>query len=97
MEDFESYSKGKTASKNNGEQSASPKIEDLVKALVGKYDGKSENDLLKAIFKEAEKGRKNGTLKDEDIDRFSSILAPLVDPLKRKKLYEVCEKLKKQT
>ncbi len=96
MEDFESYSKGKTASKNRSEEGSSPKIEDLVKMLVGKYDGKSENDLLKAIFKEAEKGRKNGTLKDEDIDRFASILAPLVDPSKRKKLYEVCEKLKKQ-
>lgn len=94
MEDFESFSKGKRNSDRATTGTAG--IEDLVKMLAGKYDGKSEKELLTAIFKEAEKGRKNGTLSDADIDRFASILAPLVDSTKRKKLYEVCEKLKKK-
>jgi hypothetical protein len=92
MQDFESFSKN-TKAENFG---APTDLNDLIKNLAGKFDGKSENEILSAILKEAEKGRKAGTLKDEDIDRFASMLAPIIDDKKRKKLYSVVEKLKKQ-
>ena len=68
----------------------------MVKALAGKYDGATEEELIRAIVLEAEKGRRNGTLTDADIDRFVSMLAPILDDKKRKKLYAIAEKLKKK-
>ena len=97
MQDFDSFSKqvNDTAKTNVGAQGGDNyTITELVKSLCGKFDGKSENELLSAIFKEAEKGRKNGTLKDEDIERFTNLLAPMLDAQKRKKLYSIAEKLK---
>ena len=92
MQDFESFSKNTKAESS----SAPTDLSDLIKNLAGKFDGKSENEILSAILKEAERGRKAGTLKDEDIDRFASMLAPMLDDGKRKKLYSVVDKLKKQ-
>ena len=92
MQDFESFSKNTKAETFGGPTD----LNDLIKNLAGKFDGKSENEILSAIFKEAEKGRQAGTLKDEDIDRFASMLAPMIDDGKRKKLYSVVDKLKKQ-
>ena len=98
MQDFDSFSKQvndmpKGGNFNSGDNYT---ITELVKSLCGKFDGKSENELLSAIFKEAEKGRKNGTLKDEDIEKFVSLLAPMLDDKKRKKLYSIAEKLKQK-
>ena len=92
MQDFESFSK----TTKDESQSAPTDVNDLIKNLAGKFDGKSENEILSAILKEAERGRKAGTLKDEDIDKFASMLAPILDDKKRKKLYSVVDKLKKQ-
>ena len=61
-----------------------------------KYDGATEEELIKAIVLEAEKGRRNGSLTDADIDRFVSMLAPMLDDKKRKKLYAIAEKIKKK-
>ena len=97
MQDFDSFSKQvNDMPKNNTSAQSGDNytITELVKSLCGKFDGKSENELLSAIFKEAEKGRKNGTLKDEDIERFTTLLAPMLDDKKRKKLYTIAEKLK---
>ena len=92
MQDFESFSK---KTKENNSKTPSD-LTDLIKNLAGKFDGKSENEILSAILKETERGRQAGTLKDEDIDRFASMLAPMLDDGKRKKLYTVVEKLKRQ-
>ena len=46
-------------------------------------------------YAEAEKGRKNGSLSDADLDNFYNALAPMLDGAKRKKLEQVVKKLKK--
>ena len=96
MQDFDSFSKqvSDIPTTDNSQAGDNYTITELVKSLSSKFNGKSENDLLSAIFKEAEKGRRNGTLKDEDIERFTSLLAPMLDDKKRKKLYSIAEKLK---
>ena len=61
----------------------------------GAFEGKGEADILRAIYKEAERGRKAGTLTDSDLDNFYAALYPMLDSAKRKKLEQVINKLKK--
>jgi hypothetical protein len=89
MQDFNDY-----ARENN--QSKTPQdLLSLVTKLAQKYDGKSQNDLLMAIYQEAKKGKQNGTLSNADIDNFREMLSPLLDDKKRKILIKVTEELKK--
>ena len=67
----------------------------MAKKMAAAFDGKGEGDLLRAIYKEAEKGRKNGSLSDADLDNFYAALSPMLDGAKRKKLAFVISKLKK--
>lgn len=66
-----------------------------ISELSKKFDGKNQNDLLQAIYNETLKGKKNGTLTNADIDRFSSMLSPFLDDKKRKILDKIVRELKK--
>ncbi len=82
----------------NGDTSAmniDPNIANLVGSLAGKFDGKSQTELLKAIYEEAKKGKERGTLTNRDIDNFVNMLTPMLDAKKRKILFKVAEELKK--
>ena len=92
MQDFNEYSKN---FKNESVGDTEKSIMDLVKNLSKKFDGKSQNDLLKAIYEEAFKGKQNGTLSNEQIDAFYKVLAPMLDDKKRKLLGKVVEEIKK--
>lgn len=76
-------------SKNGGN------IFDLVSSIAKKFDGKNQNDLLKAIYEEALKGKRNGTLTNADIDNFVAVLSPALDNKQRKILHKISEELKK--
>ena len=89
MQDFNDYSKNFNENLNEGD------IAELVKRLSQRFDGKSQNDLLKAIYEEALRGKKNGTLTNEQIDNFQRILSPMLDDKKRKMLNKVVEEIKK--
>ena len=93
MQDFNSYSKEEQKEQKRSEQSAA-ESDRLAKQLATALAGKGEADILRAIYKEAERGRKAGTLTDEDLDRFASALSPMLDAAKRKKLEQVIKKLK---
>ena len=86
MRDFNNYSTGSKSQKDTM---------DAIKNFAGKYEGASENELILEIMKEAEKGRRNGTLTDSDIDRFKNMLEPMLNSAQRQKLYKVIEKIKK--
>ena len=90
MSDFASYS-GKNKAK---EKSADEWISEA-KRVASKYEGKSENDLLKAIYTQAVEGTRNGTLSNEQIDAFYRQFSPMLDAGKRKKLAKIVEQLKK--
>ena len=90
MSDFASYS-GKNKAK---EKSADEWISEA-KRVASKYEGKSENDLLKAIYTQAVEGKLNGTLSNEQIDAFYRQFSPMLDAGKRKKLAKIVEQLKK--
>jgi len=97
MEDFSEYIKNNT-NIDYQEEMQSPAYQNLfnmVSDLASKFDGKNQNDLMLAIYKEAKKGKENGTLKNSDIDSFVSMLSPFVDDKKKKLLRKIADELKK--
>ncbi|MDE6867764.1 MAG: hypothetical protein K2J83_01305 [Clostridia bacterium] len=94
MKDFKSYTP------ENNENAETPKSEEmnntveLAKKVSQAMNGKSQGQLLGTIIAEAERGKRNGTLTNADLDNFYNTLAPLVDGFKRKKLKEVINRLK---
>lgn len=89
MKDFASF-EGK-----NQEKKTTDEWMKEAKAVAGKYNGKSEGDMLKEIYSRAQEGKRNGTLTNEQIDAFYNQFAPMLDGAKRKKLQKVVEQLKK--
>ena len=67
----------------------------MVNDIARKFEGKDQNELLKAIFDEAKKNKKNGTLTNAEIDNFAAMLAPVLDDKKRKILDKIVADLKK--
>lgn len=58
------------------------------------YEGKSADEVMSAILAEAEKGKKNGTLTDEDVDGFASAVSPFLTDKQRKMLNVIVKKIK---
>lgn len=106
MKDFNDFKKsgvsgGQTDRQTtNGErtgQGNNPNTADIAEqfsALASKYEGKNADEIMRAILKEAEKGRKNGTLSDKDIDDFSNLISPMLTDGQRKTLDKVVKRLK---
>lgn len=80
----------------NGQMGSGVDIASLLSALAGKYEGASEDEIISAIISEAQKGRKNGTLKDEDLLAFKATISPMLSESQRKKLKKVVKYLLKQ-
>lgn len=93
MQDFNDYVKNSKENSNSGNSYDS--IKKIADSLAGKFDGKNQTDLMRAIYEEAKKGKKNGTLKNADIDNFAMMLEPMLDSNQKKMLYKVIAELKK--
>lgn len=91
MKDFNSYTPESDAERKDFEKSD---VAQMAAKMMGSFNGKSEADLMKAIYKEAEKNRRAGTLSDAELDNFYNTLSPMLDTAKRKKLGAVIKKLK---
>ena len=94
MEDFNSFANNQKDNPNQ-KMTMDGNLFNLITSLSNKFDGKSQTELIKAIYEEAKKGKQNGTLSNADIDNFSQMLSPLLDDKKRKILIKVTEELKK--
>ncbi len=92
MQDFKDFRNEKR--ETGGE--LNPDIMKMITDLTAKYKGADENKLWEAVYKEAMKGYKAGTLKTSDLDAFKSIIYPMLDDAKRKKLDEIILRLKKR-
>jgi hypothetical protein len=68
---------------------------ELAKVLSKEMNGKSEGQLLARIIAEAERNKRAGKLTNADLDNFYCTLSPILDGVKRKKLKEVVERLKR--
>lgn len=106
MKDFKSYNPPENPNQNANaadgtkDGANAPKPSDvnstveLAKVLSRAMQGKSEGQLLHTIIAEAERGKREGTLSNTDLDNFYNALSPLLDGFKRRKLKEVITKLK---
>ena len=92
MQDFNDFVKN-SSSPNQRENQQN--LMNMVMGLASKYDGKNTQELIKAVYEEAKKGKKNGTLTNADIDNFSAMLSPLLDDKQRKMLKKITEELKR--
>ncbi len=95
MEDFNSFANDQKNNKTKMPNGMDKNLYNLVSSLAGKFDGKSQNDLIKAIYQEAKRGKEQGTLSNADIDNFVGMLSPLLDDKKRKMLIKIADELKK--
>ena len=50
---------------------------------------------MMAIFEQAKKGKRAGTLTNKEIDDFAKMLSPFLDDSKRKMLNKIVNELKK--
>lgn len=92
MKDFNEYAEN---SNNAGGSNNQGNLFSLVNSLAKKFDGKSQTELLSAIYKEAKNGKQKGTLKNADIDNFVKTMSPFLDDRKRELLLKVAKDLKK--
>ncbi len=96
MQDFNSFASGKNNNSTpNGDMKMDKRLYELIGSLAGRFDGKSQSELIKAIYEEAKKGKQHGTLSNSDIDNFVQMLSPLLDDKKRKILNKIAIELKK--
>lgn len=87
MNDFASYNG------SNGEKSKEEWVKEA-QGVINEYAGKSENDLMRAIYARAVEGKRKGTLTNEQIDAFYAQFSPMLDGAKRKRLKKLVEQLK---
>ena len=92
MQDFNEYANNP---ENFNERGTNGDLFRTVSDLAKKFDGKNGNDLLRAVYAEAERGKKNGTLSNADLDKFAATLSPLLDEKKKALLKKVVADLKK--
>ncbi len=64
-------------------------------ALLKEYGGRSEGEILSAIYARAVQGKREGTLTNEQIDAFYDRFSPLLDAFKKKRLKKLVEQLKR--
>lgn len=92
MQDFNDFIKNNQAPNGSANQQ---NLMNMVMSLASKYDGKNTQELIRAVYEEAKKGKKNGTLTNADIDNFATMLSPFLDDKKRKMLKKITEELKR--
>lgn len=100
MNDFKSFSpknnntqNGENAAKAPGSEQLNNTVE-MAKIITNAMNGKSAGQILQTIISEAERGKREGTLSNADLDNFFAAVSPILDGAKRKKLKEVIARLK---
>ncbi len=99
MKSFRNYAKTTQTQRDTNTQQPSGEqtvksAEELTQSIASAYHGKSSAEMLKNVLTEAEKSKRAGTLSNEEIDNFYQSFAPMLDPIQRKKLRAIVEKLK---
>lgn len=69
--------------------------ETLTKQIAAAYRGKNGRAVLSDIVSSAERGKKEGTLTNAEIDAFYRRFAPMLNFVQRKKLAQIVEQLKR--
>ena len=95
MKSYKEYQDKAQVEKENGQSSQfGATAEDLMKKIASAYNGKSDANIFRQILAQAEEGKRNGTLTNEEIENFYQSFAPMLDSAQRKRLRVVVDKLK---
>lgn len=105
MKDFKSYSNEQPSNSQNVNGAGAGSVNgatppevnntvELAKVLTKAMSGKNEAQILQTIISEAERGKREGTLTNADLDNFYNALSPMLDGFKKRKLKEVITRLK---
>jgi len=95
MKDFKSYSEENP--QGNRAQNTGANTSANSSSNGGAYNNTVEmakGQILHTIISEAERGKREGTLTNADLDNFYTALSPLLDGFKKRKLKEVIMRLK---
>ncbi len=98
MNDFKNYQRAdgaKTPSSGGTDDARLNSTVEMAKIITKAMNGKSTAQIMQTIMSEAERGKRDGTLTNADLDNFYKALSPLLDGIKKRKLKDVIEKLKK--
>ena len=68
--------------------------EELTKKIAQAYNGRSSTDMFREILEQAEEGKRNGTLTNEEIENFYLSFAPMLNSTQSKRLRAIVDKLK---
>jgi hypothetical protein len=96
MKSFKNYSPEPTY--ESTDKSFVPPTQDMesfARQMLGQYEGKSGMEMLRTLLKQAEDGKRAGTLTNEQIDEFYAQFSPMLNSFQRKKLDEIVENLKR--
>ena len=94
MRSFKDYTKDAAEAAGVQEEMQGATAEELTKKIAEAYNGRSNMDMLRSILAEAEKGKRAGTLSNEEIAAFCQSFSPMLDGFQRKKLREIVNRLK---
>lgn len=95
--DFKKFAKNNTNRQKSGESGAKSEEEELKKTFddtVKRAKGKSQNELMDEILRQAAKDKRDGKLSDKDLQNFFNSVAPMLNPEQIKKLKEIMNLLK---
>lgn len=95
MKDFKEFISGSDFGDNANSSGGGMDISSILGMIAGKYEGLSEDELIREIVNEAKKGRENGTLTDADVLNFEASISPMLDDKQRRKLKKVVQYLLK--
>ena len=89
--DFKSFNKNY---RHSSEQKTAPNGEDIRKKAQS-YAGKSDDELLGDIMKTARQGKADGSIDDEQLQKFAESVAPMLNQEQRERLNRVLEMIKR--
>ena len=67
---------------------------DCIKAKAQEYVGKSDEDLISDIVREAKKSKQNGSLSETQLNQFAESVAPMLNQEQRARLQSVLNIIK---
>ena len=94
MKSYKEYNKTTMQSSQMEGGATGETAESLTKKIAAAYHGKSNADMLRQILAQAEEGKRNGTLSNEEIENFYRTFSPMLDSSQTKRLRAIVDKLK---
>lgn len=90
--DLKSFMKSKGTDANP--QSIDPDLKHNIEQKAAKYQGKSEDELMRELSKEIAKGRQDGSFTEESANTFIKTVSPMLNSAQKKKLNAIMNQVK---